>query len=235
VKIIVNHLTRMTKGYICVAGVDPETKKHVRPVVPNRLSARMLERNGGPFNMAAVVDLGAVRLQGFPPEVEDHQFSTRRATKILDASAGKFWAMLTAMSRRSLRGIFGEELQRREVRGGWSCALEKNRGVASLGCLLPAGRPKLLLDAYGKVRALVCDGEFTCTVPVTDLRLYERDHETPRREAMEDMNRRMARGVEVILSVGVGQPYPRTGDAVERHWLQVNNVHLRDDPTWKGW
>jgi len=232
-RILVNHVTRMTKGFICVAGVDLETKRHVRPVVAGKMSDLLLERYGGVFDIGAVVDLGVVSYCGYPPEVEDHQFRPRRAVKLADASPVKFWAMLQAMAKRSLRGIFGDELKRCKVRGGYSCALEKNRGAASLGCLAPAGRPKLCLDAFGKVRALVCDGEFTCTVPVTDLRLYERDHETPRLKALEDVNRRMARGVEVILSVGVSQPFQKTGEAVERHWLQVNNLHLVDDPVWK--
>lgn len=53
-KIAVNHLTRMQPGYICVAGIDLETGSHVRPVLPSgRLSAALLRRNGGPFDIAA--------------------------------------------------------------------------------------------------------------------------------------------------------------------------------------
>ena len=32
-KIVVNHLTRMQPGYICVAGLDFQTNAHVRPVL----------------------------------------------------------------------------------------------------------------------------------------------------------------------------------------------------------
>ena len=45
-KIVVNHLTRMQLGRICVAGVDMATGKHVRPLLRDvRLSTQRLARN----------------------------------------------------------------------------------------------------------------------------------------------------------------------------------------------
>jgi hypothetical protein len=40
-------------------------------------------------------------------------------------------------------------------------------------------------------------------------------------------------GVAVILSVGVGYPWQKAGDSEERHWLQVNGIHLADNPVWR--
>jgi hypothetical protein len=37
----------------------------------------------------------------------------------------------------------------------------------------------------------------------------------------------------VILSVGLTRPFRKWGDSEERHWLQVNNIHLEDDPLWQ--
>jgi hypothetical protein len=37
-------------------------------------------------------------------------------------------------------------------------------------------------------------------------------------------------GVPVILSVGLTRPFRRDGNDSARHWLQVNNIHLGDDP-----
>jgi hypothetical protein len=31
--ILVHHLTRMQPGFICVAGLDADTERHVRPVL----------------------------------------------------------------------------------------------------------------------------------------------------------------------------------------------------------
>lgn len=48
-EIVINHLTRMGPGRICVAGIDIATKKHVRPIpIEGTVSTAALERNGGP-------------------------------------------------------------------------------------------------------------------------------------------------------------------------------------------
>ena len=46
--------------------------------------------------------------------------------------------------------------------------------------------------------------------------------------------RRIKRGVGVILSVGLARAFQVSGDTARRHWLQVNNLHLEDDPAWKA-
>jgi hypothetical protein len=68
---------------------------------------------------------------------------------------------------------------------------------------------------------------------VTDLRLYEKDHKTPRRKLVADVQERIEAGVESILSLGLTRPWRKQGDTTERHWLQVNNIHLKDDPLWR--
>jgi hypothetical protein len=44
---------------------------------------------------------------------------------------------------------------------------------------------------------------------------------------------RIEAGVEVILSVGLTRAWRKQNDTAERHWLQVNNIHLKDDPLWR--
>jgi hypothetical protein len=44
---------------------------------------------------------------------------------------------------------------------------------------------------------------------------------------------RIEAGVESILSLGLTRPWRKQGDTTERHWLQVNNIHLKDDPLWR--
>jgi hypothetical protein len=68
---------------------------------------------------------------------------------------------------------------------------------------------------------------------VNDLRLYEADHRTPRRDLVSSVQQRLKSGVEAILSVGLTRPWQKRGDTAERHWLQVNNIHLEDDPLWQ--
>ena len=62
---------------------------------------------------------------------------------------------------------------------------------------------------------------------VTDLRLYNDDLMTPDQDAVNEVSRAIRRGAGVILSVGVGRPHP---PKTPRHWLQVNNIHLKSDP-----
>ena len=59
-QLVVSHVTRMQPGYICVAGVEITRGKRVRPVTYGRLPTSLLAREGGPFDMAALVELGPV-------------------------------------------------------------------------------------------------------------------------------------------------------------------------------
>jgi hypothetical protein len=71
------------------------------------------------------------------------------------------------------------------------------------------------------------------SLPVTDFRLFERDQQTPHEARVANLNERIGRGVEVVLAVGLTRPFQPNEGAPPRHWLQVNNVHLRDTPVWQ--
>jgi len=234
-RIIVNHLTRMERGYICAAGVNPDNWTHVRPVVRGRVSEKMLAMNGGPFDIGAVVELGHTVDIGQAPSLEDRSFNPESAVRVDDLLPDDFWIVLRTVCKKTLRKTFGSDLQHTELSGGFhTCTLELGKGIASLGCLIPIKMPLLYVNDRGRLRISVSDGELPCTLPVTDLRLYEADHETPRHKAVADIVKRLGRGVDVILGVGVGRRYQKTGDPVAKHWLQVNNIHLRDNPLWKA-
>ena len=229
-QILVNHLTRMQPGYICVAGVDVNTLGHVRPVLPRaRLTTDLLRGNGGPLDIASVVDLGPTVYAGSAPELEDYYFDPAKAAWLFDDDPGDYWELLNQMARESLAAIFGPVLEQEEG----SCTVDVGEGHASLGCLAPEERPWLYVDHRGTVRMVL-----ECTTPssdlaVADLRLYERDQRTPRRDLVASAQRRIESGVEVILSVGLTRPWRKRDDTAERHWLQVNNIHLQDDPLWR--
>jgi hypothetical protein len=63
-RIIVNHLTRMQPGYICVAGVDVSSGQHVRPELRGRLTTDLLTLNGGPFDIASLFVSSLMRCSG---------------------------------------------------------------------------------------------------------------------------------------------------------------------------
>ena len=100
--ILVNHLTRMQPGYICVAGVDVNTMSHVRPVLPRgRLTTALLRHNGGPFAIGSVVDLGPTVYAGGAPEIEDYYFDPAKATWLFDDDPDDYWELLNQMAYES--------------------------------------------------------------------------------------------------------------------------------------
>jgi hypothetical protein len=164
VRIVVNHLTRMMKGYICAAGIDEETNEHVRPVLPGmRLRADLLEARGGPFNMAALVDLGETHSCGNAPETEDMEFHPALAARVRTLPGEEFWRLLRSVSESCLGDVFGSELER----VGHTLAIEQGKGVVSLGCIAPKRAPTLAIDRFDRIRALVADATISVRVTVT--------------------------------------------------------------------
>ena len=229
-RIVVNHLTRMQPGYICVAGIDVQDNEHIRPVLGGRrLTVDLLARNGGAFDVGRLVEFGPTQPSGTAPETEDHTFDPGRLVSVGELSPASFWQLLTTVSCDKLADIFGNDLKAQ--RNG--CAVEEGQGNASLGCLRTATPPSISINRWGKIRAQVDDGTFDVDLSVTDLRLYGRDQTTPRANVIADVQRRIQRGVRVILSVGLARAFQARGDTARRHWLQVNNLNLEDDPAWK--
>jgi hypothetical protein len=235
VKVIINHLTRMLSGYICAAGVDVKTKRHVR-LRPSRLDLRpeLLTNNGGFLAVAAILDIGPTRYIGQRPEVEDHEFDLKRVKHQGTLAPERFWNMLRQMSRPSLTGVFGEDLLKR---GPASCAVDVGKGAASLGCLAQVKRLHLYLRERPdrpdrpQIRMKFSDDAFTVDVSVTDIRLYGADHLTPGREKVESIAKRLL-NESAILSVGLTRPYAPSDESAQLHWLQVNNIHFENTPVW---
>lgn len=230
-RIVVNHLTRMQPGFVCIAGIDPATGRHVRPELPGRVRIDMLGPNGGPFDMAVEVELGRVKPHPSPPEVEDCLVTPSALRKVRDLPADEFWRLLKSVARPRLVEIFGPGF----CKHGTTWIIEPGKGEASLGCLVPQAPPFLEVcveDYQGqpkqRIRCHVRDRDGECFPPVTDLRLYRADQKTPRHELVADLNRRMKAGVAAILSVGVTRAMGQG-----KHWFQVNNLHLRDNPIWR--
>jgi hypothetical protein len=230
VKILVNHLTRMQPGFVCVAGLDIDTLEHVRPVLRyGRLTTDLVRPNGGPFDIGSVVDLGEATYVGHAPELEDYRFDPTTAKHLSDRGPDEFWRTLEAVARDDLADVFGPSLELWDDSG----TVDVGEGNASLGCLRPEEPPWLYVDHRGTVRLVLHYLLPSVDLSVADLRSYEEDHRTPRQDLVADLDRRMKSGVETILSVGLTRPFRKIGDDAERHWLQVNNIHLRDDPLWR--
>ena len=234
-KLVVNHLTRMQKGFICVAGVDLATGQHVRPLLQSLMRKDMLVRHGGPFDMGRVVEFGWTKYIGTRPETEDYLFHRSEARSIGDMPADEFWELLRKLAKSKLGEIFGWDLS---PRGPRSYAVDEGRGVASLGCYIPPTRPRLLLQqrdplSRGRIRIQFESGQYEFDLGVTDVRLYRDDHVTPNPDMVQRVAGRLEDGPQVILSVGLTRAFRGAPDEPALHWLQVNNIHLADDPCWR--
>jgi hypothetical protein len=231
VRIIVNHLTRMVPGFICVAGISVETSQHIRPVC-NRvmLPLRWAASQGGVFGIGNVVDLGSVRYRGERPEFEDREFREQHLRCIDRLPPEDFWSLLDEHHETRLRRIFGSEL----TLDGNSCTTERGCGDASLGVIVPDRVARLYVGGHGGVRLAFDVGRAHLDLSVSDLRFYSMDDATATwridRNRLESVAFAIETGVPVMLSVGLTRAFKRNSDDSWRHWLQVNNIHLADDP-----
>jgi ATP-dependent DNA helicase RecQ len=223
----------MQRGFVCAAGIDVDSKAHIRPELPIlRLPASLTATYGGPFDIATEIDLGKVSDIGSAPEIEDREFNIGSLVKVRDVPASEFWRLLERACSRDLRTIFGSDLQATMK----TYCLQEKTGIASLGCIVPKRVFDLRVaheDYEGETKTRIrmqCDfGEGPCFPVVNDLRLYEPDQETPKEEVVRELGARLKRGASVILSVGVTRPW----GSKHRHWFQVNGIHLADNPTWR--
>lgn len=221
-RIVVNHLTRMREGHVCVAGLSPDGS-HVRPQRRRGRWTREQLHPRGVFEVGAVVELGEVQPDGRAPEVEDvivlDEGELRRRRRLSDDA---FWERLTVQSSESLYDIFGEELERH--RSG-TASVPEHAGAASLGCVR-ADRAELVLDG-DRPRIEFHDRDLgTLNLSLTDVRVCDHEHR-PVKQLLGIVGRRLARGESVVLSVGLSRAMG-VGDAPSAHWLQVNNVHFVD-------
>jgi hypothetical protein len=138
----------------------------------------------------------------------------------------EFWVVLESRSRRTLAEIFGPTLERT----GRTASMAEGTGARSLG-VLDLGHRVRLEASFGKLKVALLDSDLgTLRVPVTDLRLHDPETGGIHERRLELVNDRLRRR-RAILSVGVGRAWAPDGEE-PRHWLQVNNIHLDDNPLW---
>lgn len=227
-RIVVNHLTRMDAPRICIAGIDPDAGRHIRPTTdPTRpLTRGLLVEKGGPLALGSLIELGDVIPDPKQPESEDHLFVPEKARSIGRLTPNRYLEVLLEHATNRLGDIFGDAL----VRYDWNYAVDKDRGTASLGVLRVRRKPDIEIDRYGKLRLRLNDEDKPAFLPVTDLRFVESDHKTIKGSTVEDVRQRMHRGVGVLLMLGLARAFQRSGDDHQRHWLQVNGICMMDRP-----
>ena len=156
-EIIVNHLTRMQPGFICVAGLAKNSFESVRPVLAGeRLPRGLLRDEGGPFGIAEVVNIGEGEFVGHRPEVEDRLFEPTGATRRGILPYVEFWKIIVGEAADGLRDVFGDALSRQ----GGGATVGVGSGEASLGMIRTSSPPHPFVDGYGALRIVLNDGVF---------------------------------------------------------------------------
>jgi hypothetical protein len=227
VRIIVNHVTRMTSPRICVAGVHVETFDHIRPTTPatDLITRRLLRENGGPFGVGALVDLGRVKAEPNAPETEDHGFVTANARRIEDITDDEYLAVLREVSAATLGDAFGPDLECVNHR---KYAIEAGHGTRSLAVVQLRGSPQLHSNAWGKLLVELNDPDAPCSLSMTDVRFYENDQKTIKDDVMNDVNSRLSAGVDAFLMLGLARAFVAQGYDRRLHFLQANGLCLVD-------
>lgn len=228
-QVVITHVTRMQRGYACVAGQRVGDDASIRPVLPGtRLPRALTLPEGGPFWVGHRVDLGPTHACGRPPEVEDHAFTTKGVRIVARESPADLWRLLERCSRSRFADVFGPLLEP----VGATAAFPEGKGDASLGILRPNARPTLDIfeTAVKAVKLRVGDGAHEFNAAVTDIRLFHADGSL-HHEMYNALSERL-RTEPCLLAMGVGRPWRREGDVAPRHWLQVNGIHFPSGPDW---
>ena len=234
-EIIINHLTKMRWGYICVAGIARDGR-HWRPVLEphpdgrhTQLQRSLLRSNKGPFELGAVVDLGKVSEQPTPPHLEDVVFNPDKAKFLHHQQSESFIDRIAGAAKNSLHSIFGQELQPQSKTAAFTL---EDQGRASLGVLRLDDADLTAEHKYGKhaVRLEFEDPDLGVkNLKVNDLRLWEEDQRTPAAGNIEQLQGQLE---GCLISVGLTRAPKENSDIRIRgkHWLQVNNIFPRHDP-----
>jgi hypothetical protein len=227
-QLVFNHITRMQAPRICIAGIEPESHRHVRPITPRTdlIRRTLLREELGPITMGALVDIGPVTPEPSPPESEDHAFQTANVEYVRDLNDQEFLDLLDDVRDKDIQTAFGLELKK----VGHGHAVDAGSGKRSLAVVRAGEPPTLIVDSWGKLRLHVRDLDPAPNLSVADVRFYEDDHKTIRRDIIKDVNDRIEDGVGLFLMLGLPHPKQmRWGDR-ERHWLQLNGLVLDDRP-----
>lgn len=228
-RIVINHLTRMSPGYICVAGLDVENQQQVRPVLGANLTLSYLASKGGYFGLGHLLELERTQYVGRAPEVEDYKFEPGKVKRLSQMLPAPFWQLLKEVARPSLQTIFGPEFQQRGSHG----VIKAGGGLASLGTLSVETSARLVVDNQHKLRLNFSDGVFNLDAPITDLRFYEGNQHSLKKDVVEQVADWCESRQPFILSVGLSRAWQKPGDAAAYHWLQINNLYWEQNPLWE--
>ncbi len=225
-QVVINHVTRMDAPRICVAGIEPNGLRHIRPVTPptDLITRRLLRENGGPFGPGALVDIGSATPHPTPPETEDHLFDISHVKHVEDLDGRSYYELLGRIGSPDISSAFGDALV--EVRSR-KFAVPAGTGTCSLA-VVPVIDANLAV-AFEKLYLTIGPSPHRARLRVTDARFYEDDHKTLRPSVIKNVKNRLARGVAAYAMLGLARPM-LDDDGGYVHWLMANGLCLADRP-----
>jgi hypothetical protein len=228
-EIVVNHLTRVGAERICVAGIDPATRRHVRPVAAGQdfLPRELLADSGGPFELGARVELGNLTPALDPPHIEDHAFDPAKAHRIDSLDPRDYLDLIDSVSERTLRLAFGSDLRRVTEK---KYATDPGLGDCSLACIRLRGPTALEFDGFDHLVLRFEQAAKVSYAKIADLRFYGDDGTGLRHSLFDDVSGRLREGVRAWAMFGLARAWKVRANVAERHWLQVNGICLEDHP-----
>jgi hypothetical protein len=209
---------------ICIAGIEVDSKRHLRPVtaMDDLITRSLLVEEGGRLELGTGLELGPTTATPNRPEAEDHFCQTSNFEALGVLSGQEYCDLLTRVEGGDLGTAFGPGLRR----NGNTYAMEPDGGANSLACIRAKRDARLSIDfekPYLRLPEQV-------KVKVTDVRFFESDQRTLRRDVVADVNARLATGVGAFLMFGLSRPWARPGEDKELQWLQLNGICLEDSP-----
>ncbi|HMO15217.1 MAG TPA: hypothetical protein PKA83_13925 [Pirellulaceae bacterium] len=227
-QILVNHLTRMQPGWICFAGIELISRRQIRPVQDRPLTRKLLASEGGPLALGHVIELGPSEFCGRVPEIEDRKFHSDQIQLIRQVSFQELHDACAEISASRLRDIFGNELLwiNHHPNQPGTAAVDEHAGIRSLGCYWATqGRLQLITSGdRSKVRFEFMEDNLQFSIPVTDIRLFLADHQTPNEVALQQMNSALQNQEKTLVALGLSRAYRISDSQPARHWLQLNNL-----------
>lgn len=227
---LVTEITRVTGSKVCVAGVEKETRRRIRPIARSDdlfIPAVHLDEHGGLFKVGAVLDLGRTSPEGvIKPHVEDELIQLSEAQLLRELSPAELAGVLEEVATDELKMAFGHPLELGGEDSYTAAMVPIGYGDSSLACwrVSRTACPTLEMQwGYPYVTFLRGGDKFKVKLNATEY--YEPDLRTPDNRRLEDLKKLFKRGLEGYFLLGLTREYEPSGNKRGKgHWMQLNGI-----------
>lgn len=225
-EVVLTHLTRMSPGYLCAAGIATDTGEHIRLVGDSRnIPRHYLLGGSNPVKPGDTVSFRGRPAESSGPHVEDFQIDLDSISKTGSKSTAELKELLTGVAVIDFESVFGPDFEKVTERTG---GLPPTRGATSLGYVKIEGDVEIRVWRDGserwKIRLEFQLGGSVWSPPLNDYRVWLSDHQTPNERRINAARNALARANTVVASIGVTRAYA-VPDLGKWHWLQINNLY----------